>query len=94
MTNASRRLWRSGWPWAALVVLGLLVYPQVVSRYYIVLSTEVVILALLATSYNLIFGYAGMVSFGHAAFFGLGAYAMAILTKDYANAMIVGLLAA
>jgi branched-chain amino acid transport system permease protein len=76
------------------VVLGLLVYPQVVSRYYIVLSTEVVILALLATSYNLIFGYAGMVSFGHAAFFGLGAYAMAILTKTYETPMLVGLLAA
>ncbi len=94
MTKESRGLWRSGWLWAALVVLGLLIYPQLVSRYYIVLSTEVVILALLATSYNLIFGYAGMVSFGHAAFFGLGAYAMAILTKDYGNPMIVGLLAA
>jgi len=94
VTERSRSLWGSGWVWAGLAVLGLLVYPQLVSRYYIVLSTEVVILALLATSYNLIFGYAGMVSFGHAAFFGLGAYTMAILTKDYGNPMIVGLLAA
>ncbi len=77
-----------------LVVLALLVYPLLVSRYYIALSTEVVILALLATSYNLIFGYAGMVSFGHAAFFGLGAYAMALLTKTYGSPMLVGLLAA
>jgi branched-chain amino acid transport system permease protein len=94
MTGISRTLWRSRWLWAGLVVLALVLYPQFVSRYYIVLSTEVVILALLATSYNLIFGYAGMVSFGHAAFFGLGAYAMAILTKDYGNPMIVGLLIA
>ena len=93
MTADSRGFWRSGWLWAGLVVLGLLLYPQFVSRYYIVLSTEVVILALLATSYNLIFGYAGMVSFGHAAFFGLGAYAMAILTKQYGSPMLVGLLA-
>ncbi len=94
VTGHSRGLWRSGWLWAGLAVLGLLIYPQLVSRYYIVLSTEVVILGLLATSYNLIFGYAGMVSFGHAAFFGLGAYAMAILTKDYGNPMLVGLLVA
>lgn len=94
MPGDSRSLWRSGWPWVGLVLLGLVIYPQLVSRYYIVLSTEVVILALLATSYNLIFGYAGMVSFGHAAFFGLGAYAMAILTKNYGSSMLVGLLAA
>jgi branched-chain amino acid transport system permease protein len=94
MPRDSRSVTRSGWIWASLVVLGLLLYPQLVSRYYIVLSTEVVILALLATSYNLIFGYAGMVSFGHAAFFGLGAYAMAILTKNYGSPMLVGLLAA
>jgi branched-chain amino acid transport system permease protein len=77
-----------------LVVLGLVIYPQLVSRYYIVLSTEVVILALLATSYNLIFGYAGLVSFGHAAFFGLGAYAMALLTKNYGSPMLMALIAA
>jgi branched-chain amino acid transport system permease protein len=94
MTVDSRNFWRTGWPWAGLAVVGLLLYPQFVSRYYIVLSTEVVILALLATSYNLIFGYAGMVSFGHAAFFGLGAYAMALLTKNYGSPMLVGFLAA
>jgi branched-chain amino acid transport system permease protein len=87
-------VWRSGWLWAGVAVLALVIYPQVVSRYYIVLSTEVVILALLATSYNLIFGYAGLVSFGHAAFFGLGAYAMALLTKNYGSPMLLGLLAA
>ena len=94
MSGEPRSLWRSNWTWVGLVVLALVVYPQLVSRYYIVLSTEVVILALLATSYNLIFGYAGMVSFGHAAFFGLGAYATAILTKNYGSSMLVGLLAA
>ncbi|HXZ43934.1 MAG TPA: branched-chain amino acid ABC transporter permease [archaeon] len=94
MTRLGGSIWRSGWPWLGLVMLGLLVYPQLVSRYYIALSTEVVILALLATSYNLIFGYAGMVSFGHAAFFGLGAYAMALLTKTYGFPMLVGLLMA
>jgi branched-chain amino acid transport system permease protein len=92
--GAGRGLWGSGWTWAVVALIGLAVYPQLVSRYYIVLGTELVILALLATSYNLIFGYGGMVSFGHAAFFGLGAYAMALLTKTYGASMLVGLLAA
>ena len=81
LAEHSGRVWRSGWLWAGLVLIGLIIYPQLVSRYYIVLSTEVVILALLATSYNLIFGYAGLVSFGHAAFYGLGAYATATLLE-------------
>jgi len=92
--EGSRGLWRSGWLWAALTLVVLVIYPQLVSRYYIVLSTEVVILALLATSYNLIFGYAGLVSFGHAAFFGLGAYGMGLLTKNYGFPMLGGLVAA
>ena len=40
---------------------------------------EVFILAVLAISYNLMFGFAGVVSFGHAAFFGVGAYAVGLL---------------
>ena len=90
----ARALWSSGWPWAGLAFLLLAAWPLLVSRYQIVLGTEVIILALLAMSYNLIFGYAGMVSFGHAAFFGLGAYTMAILGKTYGAPMLVGLLAA
>lgn len=42
---------------------------------------ETFILALLAVSYNLIFGFAGILSFGHAAFFGLGAYTTGLLIK-------------
>lgn len=41
--------------------------------------TEVMILGLFATAYNLVLGYGGLISFGHAAFFGLGAYILAIL---------------
>jgi len=42
---------------------------------------DVYILAILAISYNLLFGFAGVVSFGHAAFFGLGAYSVGIFMK-------------
>ncbi|GAB4537092.1 MAG: hypothetical protein Fur0018_27820 [Anaerolineales bacterium] len=42
---------------------------------------EIFILAALAISYNLMFGFTGVVSFGHAAFFGLGAYGVGLLMK-------------
>ncbi len=44
--------------------------------------TRIVILALAATSLNLILGYGGMVSFGHAAYLGVGGYAIGILTYE------------
>jgi branched-chain amino acid transport system permease protein len=46
------------------------------------LFTRVLILALAAVSLNLIMGYGGMVSFGHAAYLGLGGYAVGILAKE------------
>jgi branched-chain amino acid transport system permease protein len=48
-------------------------------EFYIGIATRVAIFALAATSLNLIVGHGGMVAFGHAAFLGLGAYAVAIL---------------
>lgn len=49
--------------------------------FYIGFASRVLIFALAATSLNLIVGFGGMVSFGHAAFFGVGAYAVAILMR-------------
>lgn len=51
------------------------------SRYYVILFAEVLIWALLAMSYDLALGYTGLVSFGHAAMFGVGAYACAIIFR-------------
>src|SRR5690606_24594467 len=62
---------------AALVLLVAL--PWVAPYFYIFIATEVLILGLLAASFNLVFGYTGMLSFGHAAFFGIGSYAVAML---------------
>ncbi len=47
--------------------------------YYIGFATRLLIFALAATGLNFIVGYGGMVAFGHAAFFGIGAYAVALL---------------
>ncbi len=65
---------------AALVLLP--VYVELGgNRFLITLFTRIVILALAAVSLNLIIGYGGMMSFGHAAFFGVGAYTVALLMK-------------
>jgi len=45
------------------------------------LATQIVIFALFGLSFNILFGYTGLLSFGHAAFFGLGAYASALCLK-------------
>ncbi len=65
---------------AVMVLVGLL--PPLLywsgNAFYLDLATRLVILAIAATSLNLILGYGGMVSFGHAAFVGIGAYAVGI----------------
>jgi len=70
-------------PWALGVWLALLVVPWLGSRFYTFLATEIVILALFALSLNLLLGVSGLVSFGHAAYFGIGAYTCAILMKTH-----------
>ena len=66
----------------ALVWLALLVaVPLLADRYVTILLTDIVCFALFATSLHFIMGPAGMVSFGHAAYFGLGAYAAGLFLK-------------
>ena len=55
--------------------------PFVLVPSYLVLASQIAITALFALSLDLILGYAGIVSLGHAAFFGVGAYAAGILSK-------------
>ena len=50
------------------------------------LATRIVIYTIAAASLNLILGYGGLVSFGHAAYFGVGAYAVGILYFHFSNA--------
>ncbi len=49
------------------------------SQYYLYLAIKIIIWALYAMSFNLVLGYGGMMSFGHAAFYGTGAYTCALL---------------
>ena len=68
-----------------LVVLGIgaLFLPVVPGEFWTEVGIEILILGLFAMSFNLIYGYMGQISFGHAAFFGLGAYATAILFREF-----------
>jgi len=65
-------------PLFALVLLAFV--PVVGSAFYTEVVTRVMILAIFALSLDLLVGYTGLVSFGHAAFFGIGAYAYALLS--------------
>ena len=63
--------------------------------YYIGVLTRMLIFAMLASSLNFLLGYGGMVSFGHAVFFGIGAYVTAIAAfHGFTNVWLVWLLAA
>jgi len=75
---------RAGWrvPWTLLVFVAVLSLPWIGSRYDVFLGTQIAIYALFAMSLNLLLGTAGLVSFGHAAYFGIGSYACGILMKD------------
>ncbi len=67
---------------AAIVLIGILVLlalPYFLSSYYLGLVIEMMIFALFAMSLDLLIGYAGMASLGHAAFFGIAAYATGLL---------------
>ncbi len=69
---------------ALLVILALLpVYSLITGNTFVLtLFTRILILAIGAVSLNLIMGYGGMVSFGHAAYLGIGGYAIGILAKE------------
>ena len=74
-----------GWRMPALIALTVLLVaaPPIMSVYWVGLLTQVVILAILAMSLDLLLGYTGLPSLGHAAFFGVAAYAVAVLATRY-----------
>jgi branched-chain amino acid transport system permease protein len=81
----------------AVVLLGLspLLAQAAGIDYYIGVLTRIMIFAIVASSLNFILGYGGMVSFGHAVFFGLGAYVTAIASfHGVTSAWLIWLIAA
>ena len=68
--------------------------PFVLTPNYLSLASQIAITALFALSLDLILGYAGIVSLGHAAFFGVGAYTAGLIAKHYWAEPLSGLLLA
>jgi branched-chain amino acid transport system permease protein len=89
--NGLHRNWRGSWLTprvainvAILIILALVpIYARLTGDPFVMtLFTRVLIMALAALSLNLIMGFGGMVSFGHAAYLGIGGYAVGILAKE------------
>src|SRR6185295_19337478 len=68
---------------SALVVVALALFPLGAGNYPVKLLQEILIWGIFAMSLDLLMGYAGMVSFGHSAFFGIGAYTAALLLPKW-----------
>jgi len=71
-------------PWGAVIVFAALValpFAPFMSKYYLLLAFDALLFGAVAMSLDLLMGYTGLVSFGHAAFFGLGAYSTAVLLE-------------
>ncbi len=81
--EANRVKGNEGWAkrkwWIVVGILLFLAAPAILSEFYMTVLCEALVMAMLAISFNLLFGYMGQMSFGQAAFYGLGGYAVAML---------------
>ncbi len=84
--------------WLGLVVIILFAAPALLTEFYLTILCEALVMSMLALSFNLLFGYMGQLSFGQAAFYGLGGYTVAMLmTKVQCNfwlSIVAGVLVA
>jgi branched-chain amino acid transport system permease protein len=82
---------------ASVALLAALALPWALQAagadFYLGTASRIIVYALAATSLNLLLGYGGMISLGHAAFFGLGAYSTAILLSEGVRSGLIHLLA-
>lgn len=88
---------RKSW-WLILLIILSVFAPAFLSEFYLTVLCEALIMSMLALSFNLLFGYMGQLSFGQAAFYGLGGYTVAMLvTKLHFNfwlSIVAGVLVA
>lgn len=72
----------------------LVVYPFWADAYGLSVMRDALIMSIFALSLDFLWGQTGLLSFGHSAFFGVGAYSMALLTLKYGAGSLTGLIAA
>lgn len=82
------------WRWSEVAFWLATLSPFVLAPSYLVLASQIAITALFALSLDLIVGYSGLVSLGHAAYFGVGAYAAGLVSKWGLGDPLVGLVIA
>ncbi len=88
---------KQAWWLILAAVVGILA-PHIISEFYLMILGEALIMSIFALAFNLLFGYMGQLSFGQAAFYGLGGYTVAmLLTKLQFNfwlSLVAGILVA
>ena len=79
---------------SAIIIVALILLPLIVEPYQTVLLSYGLVFAIAALGFNLLLGYTGLLSFGHSAYFGVGAYAVAFIVKylkiDSMEVFVVG----
>jgi branched-chain amino acid transport system permease protein len=89
MTSRTPRIWP-----LAVALIALAAFPYVGGKFYVDLALTTMIFAIFALSLELLVGHTGLVSFGHAAFFGIAAYATALLSPTASAPSLAWLLPA
>jgi branched-chain amino acid transport system permease protein len=94
LKNGFARLLNLG-PYGIALALGILILlPLAIGESWVSLMVEMMALAIFATSLNILIGYGGMVNFGHAAYYGIGAYTCALLLKKAGAPFLLAMAAA
>jgi branched-chain amino acid transport system permease protein len=77
------------WPLLGLIFIFALILPQIFGEFWVHVAVEILILGIFAVSFNMIFGYMGQLSFGHAAYYGVGAYITGMLMVKASFPMLI-----
>ena len=77
-----------------IILCCVCVVPGIIPEYYLMIGIEAIIMAVFAMSLDLIMGYAGIASFGHAAFFGIGGYSLGMTIMHVIPSIWAGLIIA
>ncbi len=90
---AGRWVPRSKWLFLILAIVVLLYWPYAVSSFYVNMATQALFFGLFALSINLIAGYGGMITLGHAGLLGVAGYSLGILTTQSGMPLALALVA-
>ncbi len=94
-SRSLRQVPRFALPWrSALCLAALVVVPLFLPESFVLQATDVLVFVLLAVSVNLLIGYGGMISMGHAAFFAIGGYTAGLLVSRAGLAWLPSMIAA